>query len=144
MNIGGDVKVDEDERVTDAVVAVGGNVDVRGRVEDDVVAVLGDVRLGPHAVVTGSVTSVGGRIEQERGAEVQRRGERGDAQSRAVALRRRAHWRPWVGRDIFSGWFSLLGTLLRIALVVLLALIVAIVASVPWIVSRGGWRRIRG
>ena len=73
MNIGGDVQVDEDERVTDAVVAIGGSVDVRGRVEDDVVAVLGNVRLGPHAVVTGSVTSVGGRIEQERGAEV--RGE---------------------------------------------------------------------
>ena len=130
VNIGGDVKVDEDERVTDAVVAVGGSVEVRGRVEDDVVAVLGDVRLGPHAVVTGSVTSVGGRIEQERGAEVQ--GEVNEVTLNHKPWRYGAGpWRPWVGRDIFSGWFSLLGTLLRIALVALLALIVAIVASSP-------------
>ena len=110
---------------------IGGNVDVRGRVEDDVVAVLGNVRLGPHAVVTGvgderwRAHRTGAR---RRGA---RRGERGDAQSRAVALRRGGHWRPWMGRDMFSGWFSLLGTLLRIALVTLLALIVAIVAVRP-------------
>src|SRR5688572_24876387 len=30
VNVGGSIEVDEDERVTDAVVAIGGNVDVRG------------------------------------------------------------------------------------------------------------------
>jgi hypothetical protein len=130
VNVGGSIRVDEDERVTDAVVAVGGSVDVQGRVEDDVVAVLGDVRLGPHAVVTGSVTSVGGRIEQDRGAEV-----RGDVNE--VTLNHGpwhlggSPWHPQFGRNIFSGWFSLLGTLLRIALLTLLALIVAVVASGP-------------
>src|SRR5919107_3590044 len=70
VNVFGGLEVGEDERVTDAVVAMGGDVDVRGEVDDDVVAVLGSVMLGPRAVVRGSVTSVGGRITQERGAEV--------------------------------------------------------------------------
>jgi hypothetical protein len=130
VNVGGGIRVEEDERVTDAVVAIGGSVDVLGRVEDDVVAILGDVRLGPHAVVTGSVTSVGGQIEQERGAEV-----RGEVNEVTLNHRPWRHasgpWRPWIGRDLFSGWFSLLGTLLRIALVTLLTLIVAIVAAGP-------------
>src|SRR5829696_1160914 len=125
VNVGGDVQVEEDERVSDAVVAVFGNVDVRGRVEDDVVAVLGNVKLGPHAVITGSVTSVGGRIEQERGAENEIRLNPGPWHAAGHT------WHPWRGRSIFSGWFSLLGTLLRIALLTLLAVIVAIVASGP-------------
>jgi hypothetical protein len=131
VNIFGDVQVEEDERVTDAVVSVGGNVDVRGRVEDDVVAVLGNVHLGPHAVVTGAVTSVGGRIEQERGAEVHGEVNEVTINHRPWHFGGGGHWRPWMGRDMFSGWFSLLGTLLRIALVALLTLIVAIVAASP-------------
>jgi hypothetical protein len=131
VSVLGSVEVDEDERATEAVVAVLGNVTVKGRVEDDVVAVLGDVHLGPRAVVTGSVTSVGGRIEQEPGAEIH-----GDVNE--VRLRHGGWhgagvgWRPWMDtREMFSGWFGLMGTLLRIALVMLLTLIVAIAASSP-------------
>jgi hypothetical protein len=41
-------------------------------------------------------------------------------------------WRPWMDtREMFSGWFGLMGTLLRVALVMLLTLIVAIAASSP-------------
>jgi hypothetical protein len=130
VNVFGGLEVGEDERVTDAVVAIGGDVDVRGEVDDDVVAVLGSVRLGPRAVVRGSVTSVGGRITQERGAEV-----RGDVNEVRLSGRpwhhAGGHWAPWVGRDMFSSWFSLLATLIRIGLVMLLALIVAVVASGP-------------
>jgi hypothetical protein len=125
------VEVAEDERATEAVVAVLGSVTVKGRVEDDVVAVLGNVHLGPHAVVTGSVTSVGGRIEQEPGAEI--RGDVNEVRLHHGGWHRGGvGWRPWMGDgDLFSGWFSLLGTLLRIALVMLLTLIVAIAASSP-------------
>ncbi|HET6319596.1 MAG TPA: polymer-forming cytoskeletal protein, partial [Chloroflexota bacterium] len=63
MHIGSDVTIAEDELVSDPVVAVGGSVTVLGRVNDDVVAVGGGVHLGPKAVVTGDVTSVGGRID---------------------------------------------------------------------------------
>jgi hypothetical protein len=130
VNVFGGLEVGEDERVTDAVVAIGGDVDVRGEVDDDVVAVLGSVRLGPRAVVRGSVTSVGGRITQERGAEV-----RGDVNEVRLSggpwHHAGGHWAPWFGRDMFSSWFSLLATLIRIGLVMLLALIVAVVASGP-------------
>ena len=130
VNVFGSLEVDEDERVTDAVVAIGGDVDVRGHVDDDVVAVLGNVRLGPRAVVRGSVTSVGGRITQERGAEV--RGEVNEVRLGGGPWHYAGgHWQPWFGREMFSGWFSLLATLLRIGLVMLLALIVAVVASGP-------------
>jgi hypothetical protein len=131
VSVLGSVRVDEDERVTDAVVAVLGSADVRGRVEDDVVAVLGNVHLGPHAVVTGSVTSVGGRIDQEPGAQIN-----GDVNEVRLHHEPWRHaggaWLPWMAaRDMFSSWLSLLGTLLRIAVVMLLTLIVTIAAARP-------------
>ena len=130
VNVFGSIEVEEDERVTEAVVAIFGDVDVRGYVEEDVVAVLGSVRLGPRAVVRGEVTSVGGRIVQERGAEV--RGNVNEVRLGGGAWRfGGGPWQSWSGHDMFSGWFSLLGTLLRIGLVMLLALIVAVVATGP-------------
>jgi hypothetical protein len=130
VNVFGGLEVGEDERVTDAVVAIGGDVDVRGQVDDDVVAVLGSVRLGPRAVVRGSVTSVGGRITQERGAEV--RGEVNEVRLGTGGWHHGSgSWPHSFFHDVFSGWFSLLATLIRIGLVMLLALIVAVVASGP-------------
>jgi hypothetical protein len=130
VNVFGGLEVGEDERVTDAVVAIGGDVDVRGQVDDDVVAVLGSVRLGPRAVVRGSVTSVGGRITQERGAEVG--GEVNEVRLGTAGWHHGGgSWPPSFFHDMFSGWFSLLATLIRIGLVMLLALIVAVVASGP-------------
>jgi hypothetical protein len=128
VHIGGGVNVAEDELVTDPVVAIGGSVHVLGHVEDDVVAVGGSVHLGPKAVVDGSVTAIGGRVEQERGAEV-----RGEVQEIGFAgpLRFGSDHVWDVGHEIFSGWFRLFGTILRIALVLLLALVIAIAAPRP-------------
>jgi hypothetical protein len=128
IHVGGDVEVDDDEVVSDPVVAIGGSVRVRGHVEDDVVAVGGSVYLGPKAVVSGSVTAIGGRVEQERGAEV-----RGEVQEIGFAgpLRFGPSHMWDVGHEIFSGWFRLFGTVLRIALVLLLALVIAIAAARP-------------
>jgi len=39
-------------------------------VRGDVVAVFGDVRLGPKAEVGGEVTAVGGEVVREEGARV--------------------------------------------------------------------------
>ena len=98
---------------------------------DDVVAILGNVKLGPHAVVDGSVTSVGGRVDQASGAEV--RGEinevaigHGEQPFRFVPV-----WVPGMGHDVVSGSVRLFGTLLRIALVLLLALIIVVAAQGP-------------
>ena len=52
-------------------VAVLGNVYVNGKVNGDVVAVLGNVNLGPQAVVGGQVTTVLGTVERSPTAVVQ-------------------------------------------------------------------------
>jgi hypothetical protein len=131
IRFGGDVTVDEDETITDAVVAIGGSVDVLGEVEDDVVAIGGNVRLGPHALVKGAVTSVGGRIDQAPGAEI--RGETNEIGVHGIGPARwgRAMWMPGFGHDFMSGWFRLFGTGLRIAVVLLLALIAVVIAGRP-------------
>lgn len=131
VHIGSDIIVAEDEYVTDPVVAVGGNVTVLGRVEDDVVAVLGSVRLGPKAYVRGDVTAVGGAVEQERGATI------GGSVNEVRIGGSQFRFEPWhvfagwFGWDMFGGWFRLLGTLLRISIVLLLVFLIAIVAPGP-------------
>ena len=132
VRIGGSVTVHEDEYVTEPVVAVGGSVTVLGRVDDDVVSVGGSVRLGPHARVRGDVTAVGGRIEQEAGAWI------GGSVNEVGFGPGTFHVQPWVigvpwwnGGEMVSGGFRLLGTILRISLVLLLGMLVALVAARP-------------
>jgi hypothetical protein len=67
---GGDVTVSENERVEGDVVAIGGKVNVDGEVTGDVVAVMGGLTLGPHAVVRGEVTAVGGPFNRDPRAQV--------------------------------------------------------------------------
>lgn len=67
VSFGGDVVVAAGETVT-SVAAFGGDAIVDGRVEGDVVSFGGDVELGPSAQVTGSVSSLGGRVEAAHGA----------------------------------------------------------------------------
>jgi uncharacterized RDD family membrane protein YckC/cytoskeletal protein CcmA (bactofilin family) len=52
-------------------VAVLGNVYINGKVNGDVVAVLGNVRLGPQAVVDGQVTEVMGTVERSPTSVIQ-------------------------------------------------------------------------
>jgi hypothetical protein len=67
---GGNVNVSENERVEGDVVAIGGRVNVDGEVMGDVVAVMGGLTLGPHAVVRGEVTAVGGPFNRDPQAQV--------------------------------------------------------------------------
>jgi hypothetical protein len=147
VNMLGSITVEQDERVGDEVVAILGSVRVLGRVDGgvvavggsvtlgpeayvagDVVAVGGSVSLGPNAVVTGEVTSVGGRIRQEPGAEV-----RGAVNEIAMGMGPFGHVPgPWGGaHEAFTRPFRLAGTLLRVALVLLLALVLFLVFSRP-------------
>ncbi len=73
VRIGGSIDVPENERVSDAVVAIGGSVRVDGRVDDNVVAIGGSIVLGPKAIVAGDVTSIGGHVTRDAGAEVRGR-----------------------------------------------------------------------
>jgi hypothetical protein len=70
VRIGGPVRIERDEVVNGAVVAVLGSATVEGEVRDDVVVVGGDLRLGPDANVRGDVTVVGGKIDADPKARV--------------------------------------------------------------------------
>ncbi len=51
--------------VGDSVVAVLGNVYVNGEVKGEIVAVLGNVELGPDAIVGGEIVCIGGEIKRD-------------------------------------------------------------------------------
>jgi hypothetical protein len=65
VRIGGSVTVQEDEVVNEDVVAIGGSVRIDGEVGGDVVAVFGDIDLGPRANVRRDVTVVGGTLRRD-------------------------------------------------------------------------------
>jgi uncharacterized RDD family membrane protein YckC len=52
------------------VVSVLGNTYVDGKVDDNAVAVLGNVELGPHAEIEGNVVAVGGTVQRDPAAIV--------------------------------------------------------------------------
>ncbi len=132
VHIGSSIVVGEDELVTDPVVAIGGSVTVLGRVDDDVVAVGGSVRLGPKARVRGDVTAVGGSVEQDKGASI-------GGTVNEVRIGPQFNFEPLHVFDgmWFEGWHAisngvrLLGTVMRVSLVLLLVLLVAVIASRP-------------
>jgi hypothetical protein len=87
VSVGSGVTVDEDEVVTEDVVAVGGPLEINGEVRGDAVAVGGgaeingrvtgevivigsSVTLGPKADIGRDVTSVGGKVERDPAAKV--------------------------------------------------------------------------
>jgi hypothetical protein len=123
--IGRDLVIGEGERVGDDAVAILGSVTVNGEVEGNVVAIGGEVRLGPRAVVRGDVTSVGGGISAEPTAKIA-----GATNEVAVHLPRINVQPPDLAR--WSGWWrpsdhwfagvSLAWTFLRLLLVGVLAL----------------------
>ncbi len=73
FSMGSDVIVGPEERV-DSAVSLGGDIVVRGRVDDDVVGIGGDVVVESGGQVRGDVVSLGGDIRIEEGGLV-----RGDA-----------------------------------------------------------------
>lgn len=72
------VKVNEDinmgrDLILKDLVAINGNINIKGDVGGDVVAVLGNVRLFPTAKVAGDVTSIGGSVSRDEGAVIKGR-----------------------------------------------------------------------
>lgn len=64
------LQVSENEDVRGHVVVVFGDAQVSGRVDGNVVAVFGDLFLTDEAEITGQVVAIGGRLDQDPGAEV--------------------------------------------------------------------------
>jgi hypothetical protein len=129
VRVGGSITVAEDEQVTGAVVAVAGSVTVNGRVNEDVVAVGGNVRLGRRAEVRGDVVVVGGTIEREPGAKVL--GQVSEVAFAIPGIRISPNWDAWSFPWFDSGqWrvFRLFASLVRMALFALLATLILLLA----------------
>lgn len=127
VRIGGDITVDRDEVIDGDVVSVGGSVRVDGEVQGDVVSVGGNVTLGPDSVVEKNVTVVGGRLTRDAAADV-----RGKAQEVSVPGFEFDRW-TWRSNPVGSWWrtmlgsaFAFVGTLARVAVLCLLAMLVVL------------------
>jgi len=66
----GDVTVHPNELIDGAVVVMKGKITLEGEVKGDVIAVFGDIEMGPHSFIDGDVVSVGGKIRREPGSTV--------------------------------------------------------------------------
>jgi hypothetical protein len=134
VRFGGNITVPANETVTDDVVVIGGSADIDGQVEGEVVVVGGTARLGPHADIRRDVTVVGGTLQREPGAVVAGRVNEIGVGSSFMASRpfRRS-------KDFGLGWpfahmtpfVRLLGTIVRVGLLILLASAIVLVAKTP-------------
>ncbi|MGH7556499.1 MAG: hypothetical protein ACREMD_01700 [Gemmatimonadota bacterium] len=127
VRIGASIEVETGEVVNGDVVSVGGSVEVDGTVNGDVVAVGGSVDLGPNAVVDGEVTSVGGTIDRDPGAVV--RGEVSEVAFGGPDFR--FHGPDFGAGPFFSGVAGLIGTLVWIAVLLLLVCLAFLFARRP-------------
>jgi len=135
VRIFGNVHVEQNEAVSGQAVAVIGSVRVDGEVGDQVVAVLGSVDLGPNAVVRGDVVSVGGAVHRAPGAQI--RGGVTEVAFGDVSFSRfddpdLSPWiRAWLPFYFFSRFAAvprLVGSVFRLGLLILLAMIVLVLA----------------
>ena len=125
---GQDIRVERDEEVSDAVVAIGGSVTVDGRVRDGIVVVGGNLTLGATSDVRGDIVLVGGQLTRDPAAR----------QSGSVSYvsfgewsRRTTGWFPRFDFGEVGRWLSLAGTLARVSLLGVLMALLLIVARGP-------------
>ncbi len=62
VRFGGDVRIEEDEKIAGAVVVFGGSATIAGVVNDDVVVIGGDLFIEETANIKGSAVCMGGEI----------------------------------------------------------------------------------
>ena len=126
VRVFGDVAVSEDEVVSGEVVAVMGSARIDGEVTNQVVAVLGNVELGPRAVVHGDVVAVLGRVRKAPGARVngnETQVSPGDFGARVYV----PGWGPFQF-GVFGPVTRLIGTGFRFVLLVIVACLALVVA----------------
>ena len=134
LALGKSINVEADEEVTEAVIAVGGDIRIAGRVREEVVALGGDVELLPTAEVRGDITAIGGRVSIAPGA-------RHAGAVHHATVRDWPGWRwPVLGWSWFdlggtARWLTLAGTLTRVGLL-------AAAVSLVMLLARGRISRI--
>jgi len=129
---GGDVTVSQNERVEGDVVAIGGRVNVDGEVTGDVVAVMGGLTLGPHAVVRGEVTAVGGPFNRDPQAQVYGKvNEVGIGSNGQTIPPYNINMRNILFGTLASRFERVVTTIVRVLMFILFALIVMAVGQRP-------------
>ena len=133
VRIGGSVTVDADETVRGDVVVIGGSATIHGQVQGELVVVGGSATLGPTADIARDIVVVGGGLSRDPKAVI-----RGEVQEVGWGG---GPWTAgeWKGHDEWNwnpigGLYPLArltGTLVRIALLVLLTALVMFVARTP-------------
>ena len=115
--VGQDVRIERDEEVTDAVIVVGGNLIIEGRVRDGVLVAGGDVHLSSTADVRGEIVVAGGKFTRDAGSR----------QIGSISYvsfgdwwRRNNWWWPTIRFGEMGRWIGLAGTITRIAVLGLL------------------------
>ena len=110
VNMFQNVDVPPDRVVNGEVVALFGNVRVRGVVEGDVVAVMGSVELGDSARIGGDVVAIGGLVQAPPTAEIQ-------GESVSIPFLGQPRWAPWLplaAGAISLGLFVILGAIVAV------------------------------
>lgn len=121
VRFGGSVTVAENESVDGDVVAIGGSADISGEVRGELTVVGGSATLGPKSHVHRNVTVVGGSLDRAPGARID--GKVDEVGVGAMGPRMpNVRIRPSFGT--FWRFGSLLGTLLRVTLLAMGALLV--------------------
>lgn len=70
VRFGEKIKVKEGEKIRGSVVSIGGDIVVRGIVEEDAVSIGGDVYVASTGDVNGSAVSIGGSVTREPGGRI--------------------------------------------------------------------------
>jgi hypothetical protein len=90
-----DIYVPRDQFVRGSVVGFWSNIAADGEINEDVIAVYGNITVGDGAVIRGSVIAINGRVEASRGATIY-----GEVQASDVDQKYRFdRWRHWYRRD---------------------------------------------
>jgi hypothetical protein len=128
FRIGGSVTVDADESVGDVVV-IGGSAHIRGEVTGDIVVVGGVLELGPNAEVAKDVTVVGGTLRRDPTARVAGRvNQIGPGVKFGGLHASRFPFGPMLfWGSAWGGLFAFMSTIVRIAILCLLASLVVLV-----------------
>ena len=122
LRFGGGVTVGRDEVVEGDVVTIGGSADIDGEVTRDVTVIGGSLNLGPEAIVRRDVAVIGGSVNRSPGARI-------DGKVDDVGVGVQFPLGRRLGRN-FPLWMpflrvgGLVGTLLRVTLLILSTLIV--------------------
>ena len=130
VRIGGSVSVDSDEYVRGDVVVIGGSGNINGEVNGDVVVIGGSARFGPQADIRGDITVIGGGLVRDPGATT--RGAVNEIGFGGIPWR--GEWSRGNDWDWMDGIYPvarLTGTLVRVALLILLTTLVLFVAKTP-------------